>query len=107
MTEYILEYQNFIEDKSNIFFRDNILLPWISVQTMRVKRVKCQDLLERPGIGEYYFDQLCQEELDQIIEEDIEDALYSSKNSLINTKFGQLPDKGNRKDVLIYDMKLG
>ena len=74
---------------------------------MRVKRVKCQDLLERPGIGEYYFDQLCQEELDQIIEEDIEDALYSSKNSLINTKFGQLPDKGNRKDVLIYDMKLG
>ena len=56
LIEYILDYQDMIEDKSNIFFRDNILLPWISVQTMRVQKVKCQELLERPGVGEYFFD---------------------------------------------------
>ena len=75
---------------------------------MRVDSLSCGEYLKRPGVGEFYQDELCLEERDELLQEEFDGVPYSEKwNSFINTKFGQLPDYGNRKDVMIYDMKLG
>ena len=75
---------------------------------MRVDSLPCSEYLKRPGVGEFYKDEFCLEERDELLQEEFDGVPYSEKwNSFINTKFGQIPDFGNRKDVLIYDMKLG
>ena len=51
---YIMDYEDYLNDKQNIFFRDNVMLPWIQVQIYRVEEIDCEVFFDRPGIGEFY-----------------------------------------------------